>query len=222
MPSLQVRRWLLLGCVALFALPASAGLVRYDVAFQPGAAGPTPAFDGFMVFDDQAVLPDNIWPFLSDWEFDLSHLGGPVIDPSNTVPWDGGYFQVDAAWNYERDYLLTPRPPSLTAFPCFSTTGECNGGTGSDGPVILSTLSFLSAAIVSYPGFNEDALPSFNGTLIYSGPIFVPLPATVALFLPALLVLILRRWHTQRRATSLSGCQEVMNPAGDTVALVPA
>ena len=175
-------QWAFIALTSLAAMSANAGFIRYDMSYQPGQSAQVPSFEGYMTFNDMGPAPGNIWANIVDWKFTTeAYNSGPVtvesfvFDPSNTMAWESGYFEVDASGNYVSSGLFD----SEFLFPCFSTDGLCEGPNGSE-DAILSFQSFITGAIVGFPGSGLTNNPDFSGILDFSGPTVVPMPAPIS------------------------------------------
>ncbi len=177
--------WLVALCMALMSLPTSAALIRYDVAVTTNSSDP-PDFDGHLLFDDAAIPGGDIWPYLAYWEFDLSDFGGPTVNPSNTLPDNVAFFEVDATGVFVE---------SSGSFISFCSTGECFFGVD---PMLLSLQTgplFEAGGVIFPPDYEEIFI---GASIDISRPRVVPVPTTLALILPALLLCLGYRQRSTR------------------------
>jgi uncharacterized protein (TIGR03382 family) len=181
---------LVAAAMILSSLSAQAGFIRYDMSYLPGGSPTVPAYEGYMTFSDMGPVPGNIWSNIVDWEFEVDSF---VFDPTNTAAWGGGVFEVDAVGNVVRDFDLIDSGGTPTLFfPCFSSSGDCSAASSSADSTVLSFQSFVVGTIVKYPGGGSSE-PNFGGTISYSGPIIIPVPASASLVLFGLGALLHRR-----------------------------
>ena len=103
------------------------------------------------------------------------------------------YSKVDAAGNVVKDFGLIDIGGTPTLFfPCFSSSGDCSASSNEADSTVLSFQSFVVGTIVKYPG-GGSSTPNFGGTISYSGPINIPVPAPASLVLFGLAALLHRR-----------------------------
>ncbi|MEM9257232.1 MAG: hypothetical protein AAGA91_17450 [Pseudomonadota bacterium] len=157
----------------LLAASANAGIIRYDMVM------PRSDFSeatGFMLFQDP-VNDGNIMPYLADWSFYDPAFGGLTYDSSNTVSAPENELFVDDQGNFVSSNLL-----------CFGVSSDaCEGAIG------LGLVYFSAppgSTIFIHPGSQQITV---YGSPVYSDPISVDSPGTLAITGLALLVISVTR-----------------------------
>jgi len=170
----------LLPVLILYSGYAQAGFLRYDLTFNDEQLGN-------LLFDAQVGAGQNLWPSLVDWNLSWDGL---LLNSSNSFADPNSLFFVDAFGSVTGNGIESIEcvfPPGSPV--CLPTLVVTNNPAffGNDGSSIEFNRSAGSFSDLLWgDGGNDGSIAEF-GTLIYSGPNVVPLPATIWLIGAALL-----------------------------------
>lgn len=159
---------------------AHAGLLRYEVVFNEQQVGR-------LVFDAELGAPSqNLWGSLVDWALGWEEV---LLDTSNSTASANGRFFIDASGNVTDDgmeSIICTAPPGFPfCAPDLVITGN-PAFEGDDGSSIAFADTAIAGGIFLVGRVNGASSTDF-GSVVYSGPTVVSLPATVWLIGAALI-----------------------------------
>ena len=151
---------------------AQAGFLRYDVTFNDEQFGN-------LIFDAQVGAGQNLWPSLVDWNL---RWDGLLLNSSNSIADPNSHFFVSASGSVTGNGIESTEcvftPGSTICFPTLVVTNN-PAFLGNDGSSIEFYRSGGSFSDLLWGDDGNGGPIAESGTLIYSGPTLIPLPATI-------------------------------------------